>query len=128
MLKERSAGLRSHAIVAIPACNEAARIEACLAALATQRDGYGDPVADGAFEILVFANNCTDATAEAARSFAAVCPHPVVVICETLAPEHANAGWARKRAMDLAAERLREAGHHDGMLLTTDADSCVSPT
>ena len=123
-----SASLRSVAVVAIPARNEAARIEACLAALAAQRDGCGAPIGDGSFEILVFANNCSDATAEVARAFADVCPHPIIVVSETLAPEHANAGWARKRAMDIAADRINTGGHHGGMVLTTDADSCVSPT
>ena len=39
-----------------------------------------------------------------------------------------NAGWARKRAMDLAAIRLAEAAPINGLILTTDADSRVAPT
>ncbi len=39
-----------------------------------------------------------------------------------------NAGWARKRAMDLAAVRLAEAAPIYGSILTTDADSRVAPT
>lgn len=99
-----------------------------LSALASQRDGCGAPVHDGAFDILVFANNCSDGTATSARAFAEVCPHPIIVVSETLAPGQSNAGWARKRAMDLAAERLRGTGRVAAILLTTDADSCVSPT
>ena len=128
MGRKRLATLSARAVVAIPACNEAARIEACLAALAAQRDGCGAPVQEGAFEILVFANNCSDATAEVAKAFSEICPHPIVVVSETLAQEHATAGWARKRAMDVAAGRLQQAGRHDGLLFTTDADSCVCPT
>jgi hypothetical protein len=122
------AALQPHAVVAIPACNEAARIEACLAALAAQRDSFGAPLEDGSFQILVFANNCDDGTEETVRRFAPVCPHPVLVVSEQLGPERANAGCARKRAMDIAADRLLKHGHHGGILLTTDADSCVSPT
>ncbi|RJF74171.1 glycosyltransferase [Rhodopseudomonas palustris] len=116
------------AIVAIPAHNESQRIRRCLAALATQRDEAGAPVRAGAFEILVFANNSTDATADVAREFAALVPHPVVVIEAQLPPDQLSAGRARKQAMDLAAARLVEHGDGDGLILTTDADSCVSPT
>ncbi|MDX7951684.1 glycosyltransferase [Lichenihabitans sp. Uapishka_5] len=119
---------QASAIVAIPACNEAGRIEACLAALATQRDGCGAPIEAGAFEILVYANNCSDNTADVVTRFAETCPHPLRVVSARHEPARANAGWARKAAMDLAADRLEVAGCHQGLLLTTDADSLVSPT
>lgn len=118
----------SRAIVAIPAHNEEGVIEACLAALAVQRDEYGAPVSSGEFEILIFANNCTDRTADLVRAYAPLVPHPVIVIEETLPPDQLNAGLARKRAMDLAAIRLTRSALDAGILLTTDADSCVSPT
>ncbi len=117
-----------YAVVAIPAKDEAGRIGACLAALATQRDRFGAPVEAGTFEVLVYANTCADDTADVVRAVAAASPHPVAVVSEVLPPEHRTAGWARKRAMDLAATRLGEAGRHDGVILTTDADSCVGPT
>ncbi len=116
------------AIVAIPANNEADRIEACLAALAVQRDRFGAPLPAGSFEVLVFANNCVDGTAAAVRAVAAASPHPVVLVEERLAPEKSNAGWARKRAMDLAADRLIAGNRHDALILTTDADSLVGLT
>ena len=115
------------AIVAIPAHDEAANIERCLAALAMQRDETGAPVREGAFEILVFANNCTDATAEIVSNFAALMPHSLRVVVEQLPPGQRSAGGARKRAMDLAAAILLERGG-TGLILTTDADSCVAPT
>ena len=117
------------AIVAIPANNEAGRIASCLAALAVQRDRFGAPLLAGAFEVLVFANNCTDDTVEIVQAFANDSPHRIMVVAESLAPEQSNAGWARKRAMDLAADRLLDRGHHDdGLILTTDADSIVAST
>lgn len=116
------------AVVAIPAHNEAGQIENCLAALAVQRDDTGAPIARDSFDVLIFANNCSDRTAERARAFAALVPHRVIVVEETMAPDRSNAGWARKRAMDLAAGLLTDSIGIDGVILTTDADSCVSPT
>ncbi|MGP9810569.1 glycosyltransferase [Rhodopseudomonas sp. NSM] len=115
------------AVVAIPAHNEADAIRRCLAALAMQRGDSGRPVPAGAFEILVYANNCSDSTAEVARAFASCIPHPVIVIEAQLPPKQLSAGAARKTAMDLAAARLLERGAADGLILTTDADSRVAP-
>lgn len=114
-------------IIAIPVHNEAARLSQCLAALSIQRDATGGPIPFGAFEILVFANNCSDASVRIARSFGDRSPRRVTVFEERLPPERSNAGWARKRAMDLASIRLSEA-IGPGVIMTTDADSCVSPT
>jgi GT2 family glycosyltransferase len=116
------------AIVAIPAHNEARDIAQCLAALALQRDATGAPIAQGRLEIMIFANNCTDETAAIARRAAAAVPHPVQIVSENLPENQRNAGWARKRAMDLAAIRLAELAPMHGLILTTDADSRVSPT
>jgi GT2 family glycosyltransferase len=115
-------------VVAIPAHNEAPYIADCLAALALQRDVAGAPIAQGRLEILVFANNCTDQTASVARQAAQTIPHPVTVIEENMPAVRLNAGWARKRAMDLAAMRLAEGAPIHGLILTTDADSRVAPT
>ena len=121
------AAVPAFSVVAIPACNEAERIGACLAALAVQRDRYGSPLSGDEFEVLVFANNCTDDTVAVIARLAESIPHPVVVVEERLPPEMSNAGWARKRAMDLAVDRLVKIGQ-EGVVMTTDADSCVSPT
>jgi hypothetical protein len=118
---------RSFTTVAIPACNESQRIGECLAALAVQRDCYGSPLPEDAFEILVFANNCDDDTVVAVERLSKSIPQRVVVIEERLPPEMSNAGWARKRAMDLAVDRLEFFGKGN-VVMTTDADSCVSPT
>jgi hypothetical protein len=44
-----------------------------------------------------------------------------------LPPSQANAGFARRLALDLAALWLERADRRDGVLLTTDADSRVPP-
>ena len=117
---------RCAAIVCIPARNEADRIGRCLAALAVQRDRNGAPVVPGSFAVLLLVNNSTDATAQAARSMAQQVPYPLEVLEITL-ESGATAGGARRRAMEEAAARLR-AGERNGVLLTTDADSAVSPS
>jgi len=117
---------RLPAVVAIPARNEAVRIERCLASLAMQRDSLGAPVARNAFEVVLFANNCTDETAQRARAYAALLPYRLSVIEADLVPDQATAGGARRLAMDEAARRL--SAFPDGIILTTDADSTVAPT
>jgi hypothetical protein len=117
----------SSAIIAIPARNEAERIERCLAAIAVQRTRCGTPIAQRAFEVLVLANNCTDATAEIARRVARRLPLSLSVIESTLPGHSATAGGARRMVMNQAAKRLR-VSHEEGIILTTDADSTVSPT
>lgn len=112
----RLAGPSPSAVIAVPARSEAARIEACLAALGREAAG-----ADAA--VLVFANNCRDDTAARVRAFAAAAAAPILLVEAELAARDAHAGGARRRAMDAAAERVAEGG----LLLTTDADSRVEP-
>jgi glycosyltransferase involved in cell wall biosynthesis len=102
-------------VVAIPARNEADRIGACLRALREQVDAPP-------FDVVVLANNCTDATASLAGRWADRLAGLQVACC-TLPPDLAHAGEARRRAMMLAAERSTP----DGVLLTTDADSVAPP-
>ena len=113
------------AIVAIPAHDEVERIGACLAALAMQRSASGLPLAPHAFGVLVLANNCRDATAEVARSFAGRMPFPLDVVEHRLPDDSSHAGGARRVVLDLAADRLARSPGGDGILLTTDADSRV---
>ena len=104
-------------VVAIPVRNEGDRIVSCLSALAAQ---VGLEL--GCFGIVLFANNCTDNTCELVRAFLPL-PWPLRLIEKT--DPAASAGWARRVAMDAAAEWLSEGGHSEGVLLTTDADSRV---
>ena len=105
------------AVVAIPVRNERDRINACLQALAVQVG-----LASGSFGIVLFANNCTDDTCDLIRAFSAM-PWPIRLIERT--DSGASAGWARRIAMEAAADWLVDGGHADGIILTTDADSCV---
>src|ERR1700748_2213479 len=118
VLKRRPTG-------AVPASNEADRICRCLAALATQRDRLGSPISAGDFGVLLLVNNSSDATAIAARRMACELPYPLEILEVSL--QNATAGAARRRAMEEAAKRIR-APFDDGVLLTTDADSTVTPT
>jgi glycosyltransferase involved in cell wall biosynthesis len=115
------------AVIAIPARDEAMRVERCLAALAVQRSRCGTPVSQSAFEVLLLANNCSDKTAEIARRFAPRLPFSLFVVERSLPSALAGAGGARRMVMDEAAVRL-ETRTRDGAILTTDADSVVSPT
>lgn len=106
------------AVVAIPVCNEVERVGDCLEALGNQA---GLEASD--LGVLLFLNNCTDGTAHVVASL-----HPSLlvrlrVIERTFA--EANAGWARREAMEAAAGWLEEAGASGGVILTTDADSRV---
>ena len=103
-------------VVAVPARDEAERIEACLLALLDQRDHADRPLATGAVRVVVLANNCRDDTAARARAV-----HPAVEVLEVdLPPAGANAGAARRAAMEAAAARLPLSA---GLICTTDADS-----
>ena len=104
------------AVVAIPVKNEAERIGLCLQALAAQE---GVDFADLAIVLLL--NNCRDDTALRIRELAPDLPFALEVRHAELGPDYANAGWARRLAMDAAADALRP----DGVILTTDADSFV---
>ena len=107
------------AVVAIPVRNEAERIGACLEALAAQIG-----LRPGALGIVLLINNTTDETGAAIEAARPDVPHALRVVVRD-SPD-ANAGWARRGAMEAAAEWLESAGS-GGALLTTDADSRVAP-
>ena len=115
-------------VVAIPVKNEAERLRACLAALADQRDRLGRPTKPDGFEIVVFANNCTDGSGRLARALGDELSLALRVVEVSLLPGAAHAGNARRAAMDAALDWLAEDGATDGVIMTTDADSRVSPS
>ena len=103
------------AIVAIPARDEAERIEACLTALSDQQQC---PDA-----VVLLLNNCTDATEAIARGLAPRLRYRLDIVSRDLPPRQANAGWARRLAMQLAAAQAGPGG----VLMATDADTVVPP-
>ena len=111
---------RPRAVVAVPVRDEAERIGACLDAVSAQ-----EGLPPGAAAIVLLVNNSSDGTVDVVRRLAPALPHPLRMI-ERNSPD-ANAGWARRGAMDAAADWLEEAGATDGVVLTTDADSRVPP-
>jgi hypothetical protein len=101
-------------VAAIPARDEAERIGPCLDALDRQTGAQLD-------HIVLLLNNCTDATAAIARAARLRRGTTLHVIERQLPPHQANAGHARRLALQAAA-RLAGA---EGVLLTTDADGQV---
>jgi hypothetical protein len=71
---------------------------------------------------VILANNCRDGTADRLRQ--AFGHDPRLDLREVSLPKpYAHVGWARRLAMDAAADLLRRA---DDVLLTTDADTLVA--
>lgn len=113
-----SPALALRCVVAIPVRNEAERIGACLEALAAQRD-----IGASALGVVLFLNNCTDGTAHVVAALRPRLRIPVRMVERDF--DGANAGWARREAMEAAADWLNEGEPFDGLILTTDADSRV---
>ncbi len=105
---------RTRVIIAVPAKDEAGRIEACLEALATSAGRTPDPT-----QLLILVNDTVDATVDRALAAAGAGSLATLVACVTLPPREAHAGTARGVAMD-AACRL---GAPEAVVMTTDADS-----
>jgi hypothetical protein len=115
--------------VVIPAHNEAAHVERALTALAAQRDVDGTLLDPSLYDVLVYANNCADDTAEIVRRFAARHPMCAIAVAEEHLPANvAHIGTARRAAMNAASARLAAAGIAEGILAATDADTVVAPT
>lgn len=103
--------------LAIPARNEEERIAGCLIA-AGESVRRGGASAGG---IVVLVNNSTDATFDAAAAVLDRHETAYLLVAATLPPPVANAGGARRLALDLAASLTAATG----TLLTTDADTIV---
>ena len=104
-------------VVAVPVRDEEERIGLCLDSLARQEE-----VDFAEMAVVLLLNNTTDGTADQVRALAPHAPYVTYLHQVTLAPGQANAGWARRLAMD-AALGLAAA---DGLLLTTDADTLAN--
>jgi len=107
---------RPDVVVAVPVKDEEERIVACVASLANQVDVDFASVA-----VILLLNNCSDDTAERIRALGPELPFTVHLREVELPAPYANAGWARRLAMEAAAELVNA----DGLILTTDADTQV---
>jgi glucosyl-3-phosphoglycerate synthase len=105
------------AIVVVPARDEESVIGACLRALAEQTVGRE------AFETILVLDQCGDATGAVAEAAAS----SLELRLRTLEGPGCGAGAARRLGMELAAERLLDAGLPDGLIACTDADSSPAP-
>lgn len=116
-------------VVIVPAKDEELALPATLEALYHQTDPRGYSIDKQWYEVIVLANNCSDATAEVALNFAQAHPDSRlhVVACH-LPPPYAHIGYVRRILMDEAFRRLMILGRLRGIIASTDGDSTVNPT
>lgn len=114
--------------VIIPAKDESAYIAKTLEALRKQFDALGNPIDHSLYEVLVLANNCSDDTFDICKLYQKKYPEfNLHVACVVLEKEQAHIGTARRMLMDAAHDRLRSVAGEKGIIVSTDADSEVSP-
>lgn len=114
--------------VILPVRNEAEILEQTLAALAHQVDLNGHPLSADRYEVILFANNCSDDSVAIAHRFAIQHPDLILHIVErTLPASQAYIGWVRQRLMDEAHRRLIQLGRNRGVIASTDGDTQVAP-
>ncbi len=115
--------------VIVPVRDEARTLAETLRALADQRDVGGTLLDHARYEIIVFANNCTDQSAALTRAFAARHPTLALHVVERAYPAGAfHIGHARRLLMDEACRRLLLLGQRRGVIASTDGDTRVAPT
>jgi len=114
--------------VVVPVRDEARMLAETLRALADQCDLHGAPFDHARYEVIVFANNCTDDSAALARAFAARHPLLALHIVERIFPAgEIHVGRARRMLMDAACCRLA-SDERRGVIASTDGDTRVAPT
>ncbi|GGF69880.1 hypothetical protein GCM10007301_32020 [Azorhizobium oxalatiphilum] len=112
-------------MIAVPAREEAARIGACIRAIARQTCILSSCL-HPLFGVVVLVNNSADNTFAVAAEALQDTQLPFICLDVELPKAQAHAGGARGLAMDMAADWLEEGGHgQPGFILTTDADSRV---
>jgi Glycosyl transferase family 2 len=113
--------------VIVPVRNEAEQLEKALLALANQVDDCARLLDFARYEVILFANNCSDRSVEIASRFAVQHPSFVLHIVEqTLSPSEAHIGWVRKTLMDEACRRFVLLGRNRGVIASTDGDTQVA--
>lgn len=112
--------------VIVPVRNEAEMLQKTLLALAGQVNFKGDRLDARSYEVIVFANNCTDSSAAIARQFAQQHPQFQLHVVEQNLPQgEAHIGRVRQMLMDEAYRRLKGLGQRHGIIASTDGDSQV---
>ncbi len=112
--------------VIVPVRNEAETLPKTLLALANQIDFEGNAIDTSGYEVIVFANNCTDSSAAIARHFAQQHPELQLHVIEQTLPEgEAYIGRVRQMLMNEASRRLLSLGRPSGIMASTDGDSRV---
>ncbi len=115
--------------VIVPVRNEAATLWTTLSALYEQYDLQHQRIDPRRYEVIVFANNCSDGSAAIAHQFAASHPNFVLHVAErSLPPSEAYIGRVRQILMDEAYQRLIGLGRKLGVIASTDGDSYVAST
>lgn len=115
--------------IIVPVQNEAETLAKTLNAFINQVDLQGQPVDPARFEVILFANNCSDTSAAIARHFATVHPELILHVVERqLAPKDAYIGRVRQLLMDEAYRRFAQLKKNHGVIASTDGDSVVNPT
>ena len=105
--------------IAIPAKDEEERIVSCLDAIAAQAG-----IDFSSLVVVILLNNCRDGSLAAIRRFAGPgLSFRLVAASVELPLRYANAGWARRLAMEQASALTGDSGH----IVTTDADSVAAP-
>ena len=116
-------------MVVVPAKDEEHTLPATLEALYQQTNPQGIPLDKRWYEVIVLANNCSDATAEVAKKFALAHSDGRLHVASChLSPPYAHVGYVRRLLMDEAYRRLMLRGRLRGVIASTDGDSTVNAT
>jgi len=112
--------------VIVPVKNEAETISICLDALRVQKSGDQLLLSPHLYEVLLLANNCDDDTYRIILEYKEKFPEFNLQVEELfLNEEIAYIGTARRFLMDAAYNRFLFLGKMDGIISSTDGDSCV---
>ncbi|MBW4521919.1 MAG: glycosyltransferase [Scytolyngbya sp. HA4215-MV1] len=115
--------------VIVPVRNEAETLEQTLTALASQVELDEQRFHPDRYEVILFANNCSDDSAAIGLEFARTHPHLVLhVVAQTLPASEAYIGRVRQLLMDEAYRRFLYLKRPRGIIASTDGDSQVSAT
>ena len=114
--------------VIVPVRDEARRLPATLRALAFQCELDGAAFDRRRYEVIVLANNCSDASADIVRAIAARHAGFALHVVEVRFPQAvAHVGHARACLMNEACRRLRKTAGTGGVIASTDGDTRVTP-